>query len=137
MAKKRKSKKWGPGNPLWEWKQKNKRSSKRTKKRVGTMVKRRKAYRRSKGRNLLSGKGMLGAKIGMGIIGTAAAGLFGAELAKRFMPGNQLASAGAGFLLGGPVGAATAYFMPNGITSLTGMLGGSTAATGSGIPIYG
>lgn len=138
MVKKRRVK-WGPGNALWEWKQRNKKSSSTSKKRGKSMVRRRKAYRRgrSAGGNLLSGKGMLGAKIGMGILGTAAAGLIGAEVAKRVMPGNQLASAGIGFLFGGPVGGATAYFMPNGIGSLTGMLGGAGGATSSSTPIYG
>lgn len=139
MVKKRRVK-WGPGNALWEWKQRNKKSSSTSKKRGKSMVRRRKAYRRGRraGGNLLSGKGMLGGKIGMGVLGTAAAGLFGAELAKRFMPGNKLASAGAGFLLGGPIGGATAYFMPDGISALTGMLGGATGgATSSSTPIYG
>lgn len=136
MAKKRKSKKWGPGNPLWEWKNKNK-SSTSSKRRRKNMAKKRKTYKRSRKSNFLSGKGMLGAKIGMGVIGQAGAGILGAEIAKRFMPGNQLASAGAGILLGGPIGGATAYLMPNGINSITAMLGGGTTASSSGIPIYG
>lgn len=139
MVKKRRVK-WGPGNALWEWKQRNKKSSSTSKKRGKSMVRRRKTYRRGRraGGNLLSGKGMLGAKIGMGILGPAAAGLIGAEVAKRVMPNNQLATAGIGFLLGGPIGGATAYFIPNGISTLTGMLGGATGgATSSSTPIYG
>lgn len=98
---------------------------------------RRKTRRRTTRRsgNILSGKGMLGAKIGFGMLGTAGAGLIASELSKRFMPGNDVVRGGLGFLLGGPIGAATAYVAKDGINTLTGMLGKGTGA-GSGTIIY-
>lgn len=83
---------------------------------------RRRSGRRSKSGGGLMGKGMLGRKIGMGIIGSVIAGIAAVEILRMVAPAqaqNPLVAGGVGLLAGGPVGAVTTFaypkVMPNGI----------------------
>ena len=97
---------WGPGNPLWEWKNKKKSRSKG----VNVMAKRR---RSSKSSGRFSGKlfglstrGVIG--LGLGTAGAVGAGYFAdriSSMAQGFT-GFSIPPVVTAFVLGGPAGAA-------------------------------
>ncbi len=105
------------------------RSPRRHASKGGSMTKRgRRRGRRSGG--LLSGKGMLGGKLGlgggiMGLVGTAAIGYFLAPMVANMVPVNIPFKAPiTGFVLAGPAGAAGAYLASMNNT-------GTTASSGT------
>ena len=126
MAKHKKKRAWNMSNPLYRYLHGKKAKVHSNSQRSVKMAKHRKrSYSRGGMGGLLSGRGMLGKRIGMGVLGSVIAGVVTVEALKMFAPqfaSNDLVKAGAGFVAGGAVGAVTAYgytkVMPNGIMSV-------------------
>lgn len=130
--RKRKGKKWGPGNPLYDWKYGKKRSNSK-KKGMKSMVRRRKARTRTGRRSTtslfsLNSRGIIGKMLGFGPLGQVAGGLIASESLKLVgLNNNEIARAGAGFLGGGLIGAGTSYVVPNPMGLISGKIGGSSS----------
>lgn len=113
----RKKMRWGPGNPLWDWKNKKKSRSKR---KVVNMARRKsRSGGRFRGNNLfgLSTRGVL--NLGLGTAGAVGVGLFADRISGMIQQytGFAVPSLVTAFLLGGPAGAAVSvgkgFLAPN------------------------
>ena len=91
-----------------------KKTSRKTRVR-GVKMARKRSFKRSSGGlgSLLSGKGKIGAMLGMGIIGSIAGGYIGGMIAEKILPSVPLAKVAGGFIGGGALGAGAVYLMPN------------------------
>ena len=111
---------WGPGNPLWEWK--NKKKS-RSKSKVVHMARRKsRSGGRFRGNSLfgLSTRGVIG--LGLGTAGAVGVGLFADRISGMIQQytGFAVPPLVTAFLLGGPAGAA--------VSVGKGFLGGMTSS---------
>ena len=103
----RKKIRWGPGNPLWEWK--NKKKS-RSKSKVVNMARRKsRSGRRFRGNSSLFGLSTRGViSLGLGTAGAVGVGLFADRISGMIQQytGFAVPPLVTAFLLGGPAGAA-------------------------------
>lgn len=81
------------------------------------------------GAGFLKGKGMFGAKLGMGVLGTAIIGVLAGYAAQKYAGQGKIGQAVAGMVAAGPVGAGAGYFSSDIIAKIPGVATAAPATT--------